>query len=162
MRSNMKEQRQQSFICPITGLPLIEVLISIVAVFLAISVYEWVLYDMFLKPAYKPAPPLWRPIEEDMRFHRPLIYTAFLAFLISIFHSWGRSIGGQGWIFAIGSGLIFGLIICAVDFRSFLWQPTPMDIVIPRLAGDLIMGAPIGLVLGMLDYLYKKGGRANG
>ena len=152
-------------------------LISIVAVFIFLNLFNWAVHGLWLMPDYQATAPLWRTQEDMQGFHVWwLLYFAAMAVITTCFfkkfckgyaacHCGPSCPCGMncpckqavatkkscpiqtGLCFGLKLGLILGLPMAS----SYLYMPIPLALAVKWLVAGVLEGLGIGLVLGMLS-----------
>jgi hypothetical protein len=131
--------------------------IAFVAAFVFLFVFGYVWFGTLMHGAHSEVPALWRS-EADFGTHFPwLIFGhVVMAFFLTCIYAHFVSAGGPG----VGArlGIKLGLLFAGNDLISFAVQPLTTKILCGWIAGDLIMFAIAGAIVGAI---YKPGGAAS-
>lgn len=122
------------------------VLISIIAVFAFIFIFEWVFHTVLLESSYQATAALWRSQDEMTARFPWLIAGQFgmAVFITLLYYGFVRDR-------RLGSGLRFGLVIGLFMASPFLINyavtPYPMSLVISWMAGSVVEFFMVGGLL---------------
>ncbi len=120
--------------------------VSVIAVFAFILLYEWVLHGILLESAYRATAALWRT-PEDMKTHFPWLLAgqaSLAVFITLLYYGFVRDR-------RLGNGLRFGLIIGLFFASPYLVDyavtPIPLSLVISWIAATIVEYFLIGGLL---------------
>lgn len=137
-------------------------LISVIAVFIYLIGYGYVVHEIILKPDYLATADMWRTPEEMAAFFPwcllyPLAFAMIFTCLFKKFRMGMASgcpesagsccpIKSGGLCFGIKLGLLLGLLMA----QSYIWMPIPYDLAVKWFFAGLGQGVGVGIILGML------------
>ena len=123
-----------------------KIVLSVIAVFVAWSVLDFVIHGVILKSAYEATANLWRPMNEmKMKvMHMAVLITSFAFAWI-----YGRMISNK----SIAAGLKFGLwwglgAGVSMGYGTYSVMPIPYLMALIWFLGSLLEGAVAGLIVG--------------
>jgi hypothetical protein len=121
-------------------------LISVIAVFVAWSMLDFVIHGVILNSAYAATANLWRPMNEMKMnvMHMTVLITSF-----SFAWIYGRMISNK----SIANGLKFGLwwglgAGVSMGYGTYSVMPIPYLMALTWFLGSLMEGAVAGLIVG--------------
>jgi hypothetical protein len=129
-------------------------IISFIANFIFIFIFGFLWWGKLMHGAHQEVPALWRP-EAEFGNHFPILILghAVVAFFFTLVFVRGfGSGGGVGGGFRYG--ILIGLMVSGSDCITYAVQPLTTTILWGWIAGDLLMFAIAGLIVGAL---YKPG-----
>lgn len=139
--------------CPLTGVYLPRFILSVLAGFVFLFGYEWLLHGVWLMDLYIQTANLWRtPDEMYTLFPFQLLSQFALSLVSALFftrHYEARGMG-EGMRFGFLLGLVFGVMMAS----SFVWMPIPGALAVAWFAGGLLQGLGLGVVFSLT---YRKG-----
>lgn len=123
--------------------------LAIVAVFIFVYLYEWVLHGWFLADLYRQTAGLWRSpaaVQDHMIWMLAgfLVFVVFFAAIYLRFRRNGRL--GEGAYY----GLLIGLLLCAVNLVTYAVQPLPLLLVIYWCLGSVVEGMFAGILMAVV------------
>jgi hypothetical protein len=128
-------------------------LLASLAVFIVVSVLDFVIHGMLLKGVYESTASLWRPMEEMnmglMYLVTALVSLAFTA--IYVYHVKGGS-ASAGAKFGLVYGLATGI---SMGFGSYMYMPIPYSLAWGWFLACVVEGVVAGAVAGAIA---KNGG----
>lgn len=127
-----------------------QLLLSFIAVFLIIFLFDWFFHGRLLMDLYHRTASLWRT-QEDMcgHFHWLVIGQAITALFISIFYIKGcpcRGIRG-----GICFGITLGLLFSGSSLIQYAVSPIPMKLAIAWSAGHIAEFILAGIALAVIN-----------
>jgi len=124
--------------------------LSIVAVFIFVFLFEFLLHGLLLTDLYRQTAQLWRPQEEAKMIFIFLSQFGFAVVATYMFtaHFENRGIG-EGLRF----GLYVGLLLATIEIGRYCYMPIPGLLATVWVAGALIKGLGSGAVLALT---YKR------
>lgn len=131
-------------------------IISVVAAFALTFLFEWVWHGILLMDMYAATAELWRPQEQIAEFFQWALASQ-LAFAIFFTLIFTRMYAGRGPGEGLRLGLYMGLFMAAMQFGSYPYLPIPLSLAGAWVAGSVLLGVLIGLVL---SFTYKKEGES--
>lgn len=124
--------------------------ISVIAVFVFVFAYEFLVHGYLLKCIYEQTAELWRSHEEHKMIFILLSYICFAAVAAYIFtcNYEGKGIG-EGARF----GLYIGLLLGSVEIGTYSYLPISLILMVSWVAAAILKGVGSGIVLSLT---YKK------
>ena len=125
-----------------------KVLLSILAVFIAWSVMDFVIHGLILRSSYAATASLWRPMGE---MKTPLMYfTVFVASLTFVL-IYSQFFSKKG----ISTGLIYGLLFglstgVPMGYGSYSVMPIPYHMAFAWCFGSVVEAMAGGLIIGSI------------
>ncbi len=134
--------------CPISGTCIKPFLLSLVAGFAFIWVFDFILHANLLMDTYLQTPQLWRS-EADMKEKFPfMLFNQFLIAFITAFiftrHYEGKGIG-EG----VRYGILIGLLLGVEMMGSYAWMPISSTLALAWFFGGLAKGVGLGVVYAL-------------
>lgn len=125
-------------------------LISVVAVFAFVALYEWLVHGVLLMGMYEQTADIWRPKgEENMAF----IFLSQILFSVMIAFIFTRNYEGKG----IGEGVRFGsymgLLLASIQVGTYCYLPIPLALTLAWVVAEVLKGIGSGVVL---SFTYKN------
>ncbi len=122
-------------------------LLTVVALFAFIFVFEWIFHGVLLKETYAQTPQLWRPEKEMMgQFHWLMLGQAVIAFMFAILFAKGFAAGGVA--AGVRLGIIVGVLRIGLDLITYAVQPLPVKLIVCWAIGGVIEAALAGAIAG--------------
>jgi hypothetical protein len=136
-------------------------LLSALAVFVVIFLFEGVFHGVFMMPYYKATASLWRP-EADMKNFMYIGLIRQLGTALVFTRLLGCVLKKSECECPIKTGIKFGfkvgLLIGLANFGSYQWLPLPgLQIPVMWLVGNAVLGVLMGVTLGVICKMTKKG-----
>ncbi len=138
------------------------VILPTVAVFILISIFQYLFHGVIMQPHYEATADMWRSAEE-MALHLDFSYlmTALVSLVLVMLyccHTKTKACMGKCPVTGIKFGIVIGLLLGLWDLQSYAWLPfETMTIPLAWCFGTVIMGLLVGLLLSCL-----KGGLCKG
>lgn len=135
--------------CPITGVSIPWFLLTVVAGFVFIFGYQYVVHGILLMPTYELTPQLWRT-EPEMQAMFPwcigfkLLLVAITAMLYTRNHE------GKGVMEGVRFGVLLGLLMGVMMMSSYLWMPISFDLALGWLAAGFGEGLGLGVIYSLI------------
>ena len=122
---------------------------AVIAVFVFIFFYEWVLHHKILGPTYQETMSLWRNPEEMKSFFWYI--PAAQGFLALIFcYIFTRGYQNRGIAEGLRYGLMIGLLFIPGNVIMYAVQPLPLNLVIAWIVGGIIEGIVAGAIVAAI------------
>lgn len=144
----MAEQKQ-GMSCPITGNNLVKVLILMIAGFIFITGYNYVVHGQILKATYDLTPQMWRTATESQE-HFPYMLALFAVIAFATADIYGRFAKRNGLGEGLRYGILLGLIIGSLQALPYSWLPITWELAQAWFLAGFGEGLGIGLVYGIL------------
>ena len=127
-------------------------LLTVVALFAFIFVFEWLFHGVLLKDCYAQTSQPWRP-ESEMtgHFHWLMLGQAVIALMFAILFAQGFAAGGVA--AGVRLGIIVGILRIGLDLITYAVQPLPAKLIVFWAFGGLIEAALAGAIAGAV---YKR------
>ena len=140
VQSDPKEKGESSMIK--------QILFSVLAIFIAWSIFDFLLHRLLLRSTYEANASLWRP--ED-QLNLPLIYLVIFVLIVSFVLFYGFLINQKSLASGIRFGAIFGLFIgVSVGFGTYIHMPIPLILAWGWFLGGWIKAITAGAIVGAL------------
>lgn len=124
--------------------------IAVIAVFIFVFLYEYLLHGMLLTDLYEQTKNLWRPENEhNMAF----IIASQLGFAIMMTYIFTCNYEAKGIGEGVRYGLYIGLLLGAIDLGTYCYMPIPLTLTLSWVGGSIVKGLGSGVVLALT---YKK------
>ena len=125
-----------------------KIILSVVAVFLAWAVMDFIIHGLILRSGYEATAYLWRPMDE---MKMGLMYLTILVSVAAFVYIYARLIEPK----TIGTGIIYGLLFglgagISMGLGSYSVMPIPYDMALIWFLGSLAQGAVGGLLVGLI------------
>lgn len=124
-------------------------IISIITIFIAWAILDYVIHGMMLQQTYAATAQLWRPMDE---MKMPLMYLVTLAYITCFVLIYAIFIRNKSLFTGVKFGALYGAAAgISMGFGSFSYMPIPLSLAFSWFAGMLvesvIAGALVGLIL---------------
>ncbi|RJP60665.1 MAG: hypothetical protein C4543_04925 [Ignavibacteriales bacterium] len=125
-----------------------KLLLSILAVFVAWQILDYIIHGVILMGAYEETQNLWRPMEEmsmPMMMFVPLLVSAVFCYLYYAFVS-NKNLNTAikfGLIYGLGAGISFG-------YGSYTVMPIPYSMAFIWFLGTVVEATVAGLIVGLI------------
>ncbi len=125
-----------------------QVFLSVLAIFIAWLILDFLLHRLLLRSTYEATAGLWRP-ENQMNI--PLVYIVMFVLIISFVLIYGFLIDQKSLASGIRFGAIFGLAIgVSVGFGTYIHMPIPLILAWSWFLGGWIKAITAGAIVGVL------------
>ena len=121
--------------------------LAVVAVFVTVFVYEFLVHGVLLMDMYEQTADMWKPQEESSMLLMNFSQLAFAAVLVFIFT---RNYEGKGAGEGVRFGLLIGLLLVAIELGVYCYLPVPMALWLAWIVIALGKGIISGLVAGLV------------
>ena len=123
-------------------------ILSILAVFFAWSVMDFVIHGVILKASYEATAHLWRPMAEmKMGLMHVVVFIAASVFVL--IYAW--LIGGKSLARGLKYGLLYGLAAgVSMGYGSYSYMPITYHIALVWFLGSLVEMTVAGLIVGAI------------
>lgn len=123
-------------------------ILSIIAVFIAWSVLDFVIHSLILQKTYEATAELWRPMEE---MKMGLMYLVTLVYAVSFVCVYGCFFKSH----TIATGLQYGLILgigagFGMGFGTYSYMPIPQKLALIWFLGTVVEFVAAGLLIGWI------------
>ena len=123
-------------------------MIAVVAVFVTLSILDFLLHGLLLGPIYMATASLWRPMAE---MNRPLMSLVTLVFSACFVGIYGFLIEPK----SLGAGLRFGALFglaagMSMGFGSYCVMPIPLTLAVGWFLGSWVEAVVAGALVGMI------------
>jgi hypothetical protein len=130
-----------------------KLILPIIAVFVLVFIYGYVVHGLLLSNIYQQTPQLWRTCEE-MHSYFPIMLISELSFAIifTLFFAYlqeGMRVSLKGWQYGLGIGATFA----AIQFGIYAYMPISLTLSLLWVADALIEPVLSGLALSCI---YKR------
>lgn len=123
-------------------------LITIVVIFIAWSVMDFVIHGLLLQETYDATAHLWRPMED---MNMPLMYLVLLAYASCFAFIYYLFVGNKSVATGTRFGVLFGLAAgISMGFGSYSYMPIPVSLAISWFAGTLVESIVAGVIAGFI------------
>ena len=121
-------------------------ILSVIAVFVAWSVLDFVIHGVILKSAYEATAQLWRP-RNEMKMN--VMHVSVLIASFAFVWIYARFIGNKAIATGMKFGLLYGLAAgVSMGYGTYAVMPIPYILAISWFFGSLFEGAVAGLIVG--------------
>jgi hypothetical protein len=129
--------------------------LSVLAVFLAWSIMDFVIHGVILSASYADTPSLWRPMAEmKMSVTHLSVVISALAFVLI----YSLLISKKGISTGLQYGLLFGLATgVSMGFGSYSVMPIPLHMAVTWFLGSITEAAVGGIIVGWMLRTEKEG-----
>jgi len=125
-----------------------KIILSIICVFLAWSVMDFIIHGIILKSSYEATASLWRPMGE---MKMGVMYLAGLIAVIAFVMIFSRFFAKKGIAAGVKYGLWFGIGAgVSMGYGSYSVMPIPYHMAFAWFLGSIIEAAVGGLILGAI------------
>lgn len=138
--------------CPITGINIPRFLVSVIAGFVFIFGFDFIIHGQVLADLYAETADLWRPPEEMETYFPFMMGSQLLLALITAF-IFTRNFEEKGIGEGIRFGLLLGTLLALLSATTYVWMPIPLLLAVYWAAAGLMQGLGLGIIFGLL---YKK------
>ena len=123
-------------------------ILTVIAVFLAWSILDFVIHGLLLQSTYEATANLWRPMDE---MNMPLMYLVTLAYTACFVAIYGLLVGDKSFATGIKFGGLFGLAAgISMGFGSYSFMPIPLILAWSWFIGVLIQAIVAGALVGAM------------
>ena len=123
-------------------------LLTIVAVFLAWSVLDFVIHGVLLASTYEATAEMWRPMDE---MNMPLMYAVTLVFTVCFVLIFALLVERRSLSSGILYGTLFGLATgVSMGYGSYTYMPIPLLLANSWFAGVLVEAIVAGAIAGLI------------
>ncbi|KPK27015.1 MAG: hypothetical protein AMK69_11125 [Nitrospira bacterium SG8_3] len=122
------------------------ILLSIITVFIAWSVLDFLIHGVVLQPTYEATAALWRPMAEmKMGLMRLVTFVFATAFVVI----YGFLVSPKSLVTGIKYGVLFGLASgFSMGFGSYSYMPIPLNLAWSWFIGSLVETVAAGAIVG--------------
>jgi len=125
-----------------------KIIISIIVIFIAWSLLDYVIHGMMLQQTYAATAHLWRPMDE---MNMPLMYLVTLAYITCFVLIYAIFIRNKSLFTGIKFGALFGAAAgISMGFGSFSYMPIPLSLAVSWFAGMLVESIVAGTLAGLI------------
>ncbi len=124
-------------------------IISIVVLFVFISVFDFVAHGVILGSAYKETAESWRP-EADMMARLPLQYACYLIIMIGFATVWALGFPDKGAKCGAIYGFLLGLVGTAGSILMFVFIAIPDRFMMPWIVSGMLGSILSGVLLALV------------
>lgn len=135
--------------CPVTGINIPRMLITAIAGFGFIFLFEYVLHHQFLMETYKATPDLWRAPETMGEFFPWLVLLQFM-FVAAIVKIFALFVNSSNLKKATMFGLMIGGLVAIVVFSFWVFMPISLELAGWWAVGAIVEGTVLGLLCGLI------------
>ena len=123
-------------------------IISIITIFVAWSLLDFVIHGVLLQQAYMDTAHLWRPMNE---MNMPLMYLVTLAYVTCFVLIYLIFIRNKSLLTGMKFGALFGTAAgISMGFGSFSYMPIPLSLALSWFAGMLVESVVAGTLVGLI------------
>ena len=138
--------------CPVTKVNIPRFLGMIVAGYIFLFGFDYLVHQVWLMDLYVATESLWRPTE-SMEEYFPIMIARTILLVGVIGYIFTRIFEDNGVGEGLRFGLPMGLLLALMMASSYIWMPIPIDLAI----GWAVSGLGTGLGLGIIfSLIYKK------
>lgn len=123
--------------------------IALIVAFVVVFFFGFLWHGVLMKPAYMETASLWRP-QEDFQSHFWVLILGHLVMAFAFTGLYISQIGVQSAGTGMGYGIVIGILCSGVNLIRFATEPLTMKILGMWIAGDIIMFAIVGAVVGAI------------
>jgi Na+/H+ antiporter NhaA len=121
---------------------------SVVAVFMAYSILDFILHGLLLRSTYEATANLWRPMDQ---MKMPLMYFVTLVFAVCFVMIYGSFIERKSLASGIRFGVLLGLAVgVPMGFGSYSYMPIPLALAWSWFLGSWIEATIAGAIVGAM------------
>lgn len=122
--------------------------LAVIASFAVIFVFDFMFHGFYMSELYGQYKPVWRPESDMEAFMYYRVAGQFLAALAA------AVLFAMGCCHGVGTGAKFGIVLGVLAAsNSLIWYsiiPVPMEMLLKWIAGGLVSGLLVGVVLGLV------------
>jgi len=123
-------------------------IISIIVIFIAWSLLDFVIHGVLLQQTYAATAYLWRPMEE---MNMLLMYLVTLAYVTCFVLIYALFIRNKSLFTGMKFGALFGAAAgISMGFGSFSYMPIPLSLAVSWFAGMLFESIVAGTLVGLI------------
>ena len=123
-------------------------ILSIVAIFIAWAILDYVIHGMMLQQTYAATAQLWRPMDE---MKVPLMYLVTLAYITCFVLIYAIFIRNKSLFTGVKFGALYGTAAgISMGFGSFSYMPIPLSLAFSWFAGMLVESVVAGALVGLI------------
>jgi hypothetical protein len=123
--------------------------IALIIAFLLVFFFGFLWHGVLMKSAYLETANLWRP-DEDFQRHFGILILGHIVIAFAFTGLYISQVGVQSASTGMGFGIVIGMLCSGVNLIRFATEPLTTRILWMWIAGDLIMFAIIGAVVGAI------------
>jgi hypothetical protein len=124
------------------------ILLSVVAVFIAWSVMDFIIHGVILKSSYAATASLWRPMAEmKMGVMYVSVLIASVAFVLIFSQFFSKKGVGMGLKYGLCFGIATGV---SMGYGSYSVMPIPYHMAFTWFLGSVIEMAIVGMIVGAI------------
>ncbi len=124
------------------------IILSVLAVFVAWSIVDFLMHGMILRSSYEATARLWRPMTE---MKMGLLYLTVLIAAVAFVSIYSRFISEKGMATGLKYGLWFGLATgISMGYGTYSVMPIPYHMALVWFLGSLVEAALGGLIVGSI------------
>ena len=124
-------------------------LIALIVAFVVIFFFGFVWHGVLMKDAYMETSTLWRP-DADFQSHFGILILGHLVIAFAFTGLYISKVGLQSAATGFGYGIVIGILCSGVNLIRFATEPLTTKILWMWIAGDLIMFAIVGAIVGAI------------
>jgi hypothetical protein len=128
----------------------IKILISCVAAFIFVAVYEFILHGILLKDLYTQSAHLWRPQAEMQNYFVYMTICQLISSIILVFFYLQKH-ENKGWTEGLRFGLFVGGLMGVNGFSFYAVSPIPLSLAIYWFLGSFIESSLLGILLALIN-----------
>lgn len=132
--------------CPVTGVNIPRFLISVIAGFIFVFAYDYIVHGIVLADIYAETPELWRGPENMIIAW--MTAGQFLIVLITLF-IFTRHYEDKGLAEGIRFGGMFGCLFAVTMAMPYAWMPISLLLAIYSAASGLMQGLGLGILYAL-------------
>ena len=122
---------------------------AIIAVFIFIFLYEWVLHGYLLAGIYESTPTLWRP-KAEMNNYCIWLTLGQLLFSVMFCYIFLKGYENKGVMEGVRYGILIGILAMSPNLIFYAVQPLPANLVIYWCIGGMVEAIIAGVVLAAI------------
>lgn len=119
-----------------------------IAVFIVLSMLDFIIHEIFLKSSYQETANLWRPEDEINMSVASVVALVFSICFVSIY---SYLIESKSLVSGIKFGVLFGLAVgVSMGFGSYCYMPIPLSLALSWFFASLVELAIAGIMVGFI------------
>jgi ABC-type transport system involved in multi-copper enzyme maturation permease subunit len=123
--------------------------IALIVGFLFVFFFGFLWHGILMKPAYMEIASHWRP-DDDFQHHFPILILGHCVIAFAFTGLYISKVGIQSAGTGIGYGIVIGILCTGANLIRFATEPLTTKILLMWVAGDLIMFAILGALVGAI------------
>ncbi len=135
--------------CPVTGVNIVRFVMSILAGFVCIFGFDFLVHGILLAETYQETVHLWRPMEE-MQNYMPLTMGVQFAYAVILAFIFTRHYEGKGIVEGVRFGVMMGALVGVLQISAYAYMPISLFLGLAWSGAYLVQAIIVGIVFSLL------------